>query len=126
MSQEIDFIEAYGHISAVIFEEPSGLIEWVPDFPEIYLELIKQITPSGENGALTYIQDLFIIPEFRRRGLASELIEKFLDKHQGTIFLIAGSLETPKNFEIVTFYENFGFELVSEDFEYPLMVRKNT
>lgn len=125
MINEIDLVEPFGHIRAVQVSAPQDLALSLTELPAVYLELIQQLW-QAEAGPVTYISDLFIIAEFRKRGLAAEIMDNFLKAAEGLVFLIAGSLETPPNFEIVTFYENFGFEIISEDFDFPLMMKKST
>ena len=73
-----------------------------------------------------YLEEIFIYPEFRRQGHALRLMNIFLDQMEDEdcpVILIAGGDFTPKEMDIIKFYEDFGFDILMEFEGKPIMIR---
>jgi ribosomal protein S18 acetylase RimI-like enzyme len=72
--------------------------------------LIRAVT-DGET--ILYIQDLLVLPEYQRRGIATHLLKQLLSKYPGVgqIVLIA---EASKTAEL--FYAQMGFQTIPTDY----------
>ena len=75
-----------------------------------------------------FVEELFIEPEFRNNGYGKELFINFLeqfDDENSPVLLFAGSVETPPEMDIVSFYEFFGFEVLLDSSSSPLMIKNH-
>ncbi|MEG2915304.1 MAG: GNAT family N-acetyltransferase [Oscillospiraceae bacterium] len=60
-----------------------------------------------EDGSKFELDDLYIIPEYRNKGIGSEILEGLIKKADKTIFLYVFS----RNTGAIRLYEKFGFKI---------------
>ena len=74
---------------------------------------------------IVIIETMFVEPEARGKGIGTKLIESALNQIplECEVWLIADKLES-NNFCLVSWYENFGFEIIKETPSFALMRKK--
>lgn len=68
--------------------------------------LVGLLRAVGDGFTIMYIQDILVLPNFRRQNIGRQLLNQFLNKYS-TIRQIV--LMTDDKSELIAFYENCGF-----------------
>lgn len=117
---DLDLVFPYGHLRAIKYKNGQEFFDSCLNTPLEFKNKMKFI-PSE----FIFLDDLFIEKEFRRQGLATELLISFLEKNnEQTIYLISGSQDTPKKMDITSWYEDLGFEVLEDSLLFPIMVKR--
>ncbi|MFO7969048.1 MAG: GNAT family N-acetyltransferase [Candidatus Izemoplasmatales bacterium] len=73
--------------------------------------LIGLIRVVGDDLSIIYIQDLLVLPEYQRKGIGKELLNKILIKYKHIKQIV---LITDKNDKANYFYKSLGMKLADE------------
>lgn len=80
----------------------------------------------GETESIAVLKSVWVEEEEQGNGLGTELVESFLDeasdRGMDRIILIADT-EDDNEFNLVEWYESFGFEKITSLKEFPLMMK---
>lgn len=68
--------------------------------------LVGLLRAVGDGFTIMYVQDILVLPNFRRKNIGRQLLNQFLDKYS-TIRQVV--LMTDDKSELIAFYENCGF-----------------
>ena len=115
----LDFVQAlaaYEKMSDQVIATEELLHEWIFEKKKAEVLLLSQdqkevgfalffhnfSTFLGRAGI--YLEDLFVLPEYRGRGLARELVKRYAERYEGRR-LVLTCLES-----LVQMYEKFGFQ----------------
>ena len=122
--REFEIEEEEGYIRAYVVENTlESLASALPN-SEVDLSIDKIVEMNFDE--FIYLEEIFIYPEFRRQGFALKMMTDFLEKMEDEdlpILLIAGGDYTPKDMDIIKFYEDFGFDILMDIEDKPLMIR---
>jgi len=70
-------------------------------------DLIGIIRVVGDGHSIIYIQDIIVLPDYQRRGIGKDLLERVLEKYAHVYQKILLTMNEEKT---VKFYESVGFE----------------
>ena len=70
-------------------------------------DLIGIIRVVGDGHSIIYIQDIIVLPDYQRRGIGKDLLERVLEKY---VHVYQKILLTMNEEKTVKFYESVGFE----------------
>lgn len=101
-----------GSLAAWIAVEQGEIISSA--FISYYQTIPARSNPSGKSG---YVQNVFTKPEYRRQGIATQLLTRMLqdarDRNVGKVYLNASDMGKPV-------YQKLGFEVLTKDMVYQL------
>lgn len=87
---------------------------------------------SGPRGAASGLESMFVTPAFRRRGIGTALLERFIAWHRSSGLASASLAVSPGNHAAIALYERAGFrgatlvmELASETRTHDSNVRRH-
>lgn len=69
--------------------------------------LVGMIRVVGDGASVVFVQDLLVLPEYRRRGIGRRLLEKVIDRFSEVYQMELLTDNTPEN---AAFYRAAGFE----------------
>lgn len=103
--------------------ESTKLVNKLNGFYENAFELTMNLDDKyGEKVAM--IENLYVEPYFRMKGYGSQLLKKFIHhaKKNKVDYIILMADKTEDNlFDLVKWYESYGFSLLQDDDEFSLM-----
>ena len=121
---ERDVEDDFGYIKAYIISNTADSVS--NHLPFNKMDDIVYVINSIEDQSFIYLEEIFIYQEFRRQGHASRMMIDFLSNMEDEeipIILIAGADFTPKEMDIVGFYEDFGFDVLGDEKGKIVMIR---
>ena len=103
-----------------VFTNEKQFVDWINN--ELGPDANKYFEDNFE--IITILQSMRINPDFRGKGYGKQLIEQFLNKIKTPILLVADIYEEQnKGFDLVRFYEKYGFEKIDDANSGVLMIR---
>jgi len=110
-------MERVFEIETACFEKPWGkaviLLSLANDFTICFIEDYGYIIGTSLSGEYELLR-VAVLPEFRRKGYATELVGRFLEKCKGDVFLEADE----NNYGAIELYKKFGFEIIAHRKDY--------
>ena len=73
--------------------------------------LVGIIRVVGDGASIVFVQDLLVLPEYRRRGIGSRLLD-YVIRHYNDVYQM--ELLTDDNPETTAFYQSHGFVKVGD------------
>jgi len=105
-------------IERACFEKPwsktAVVLSLENDFMINFVEEWGYIIGTRLYGGDTELYRIGVLPEFRGKGRASELMRRFLEKRRGDVFLEVEE----SNFPAIALYKKFGFKEISRRKDY--------
>lgn len=106
--------------------ESTKLVNKLNGFYDNAFDITMELDDNyGEKVAM--IENLYVEPYFRMKGYGSQLLKKFIKKakEKKVDFIILMADKTEDNlFDLVKWYESYGFKLLQDDDEFSLMTMK--
>lgn len=68
--------------------------------------LVGLLRAVGDGFTIMYVQDILVLPNFRRKNIGRQLLNQLLDKYFSVRQIV---LMTDNKSELIAFYENCGF-----------------
>lgn len=109
-----ELIDTYEDIENIDYEK---VLQWVLKKIETNIEEYVAVFLDGKKAGYYHfypsegkmeLDDLYIFPEFRSKGIGTEIIQKCIEESDGTIFLYVFA----KNVRAIVLYEKLGFKIV--------------
>jgi len=114
---DYDNTEKIHAIETACFEKPWGktviLMSLTNDFAIYFIEDYGYIIGTSLSGEYELLR-VAVLPEFRRKGCATDLVGRFLEKCRGDVFLEADE----NNYGAIMLYKKFGFEVIAHRKDY--------
>ena len=138
----LQFLSATPADIPVIFEQAKNLIDTYEDIASIDYEKVmvwmhRKIEENinaytcviSEGNACGYfhlcedgeLDDLYVFPDFRGKGIGSEILKQCIEKFGGNLYLYVFS----RNIRAISFYERFGFAKQETVGKTRLIMRRN-
>ena len=112
-------------LSEMVFKGPHGRIVYGPASQDD-IDYVNEGLPQKLPEPITYIEDMFISPEYRGSVAAIKMFQDFLSQHGGqTLICQAYPYEEGPGFgsrqkQLIRFHERFGFVHVGQGWMYRL------
>ncbi|MBR2402343.1 MAG: GNAT family N-acetyltransferase [Lachnospiraceae bacterium] len=109
-----ELIDTYEDIENIDYEK---VLQWVLKKIETNIEEYVAVFLDGKKAGYYHfypsegkmeLDDLYIFPEFRSKGIGTAIIQKCFEESDGTIFLYVFA----KNVRAIALYEKLGFKIV--------------
>lgn len=109
-----ELIDTYEDIENIDYEK---VLKWVYKKIETCIEEYVAVSLKGKKVGYYHfypsegkmeLDDLYIFPEFRSKGIGSAIIQKCMEESNSTIFLYVFA----KNVRAIALYEKLGFKIV--------------
>ena len=109
-----ELIDTYEDIENIDYEK---VLQWVLKKIETNIEEYVAVFLDGKKAGYYHfypsegkkeLDDLYIFPEFRSKGIGTKIIQKCIEESDGTIFLYVFA----KNVRAIVLYEKLGFKIV--------------
>lgn len=109
-----ELIDTYEDIENIDYEK---VLQWVLKKIETNIEEYVAVFLDGKKAGYYHfypsegkmeLDDLYIFPEFRSKGIGTEIIQKCIEESDSTIFLYVFA----KNVRAIALYEKLGFKVV--------------
>ena len=103
-------IDTYEDIAAIDYDK---VLRWVRQKITAHIEQYSCVTLNGEKCAYFRLcedgelDDLYVLPSFRGRGIGSEILRKCIKNSEIPIYLYVFL----RNNRAISFYEKFGFSI---------------
>jgi GNAT superfamily N-acetyltransferase len=124
--REISFENQGGDIWG--YEAPIGS-EYLFNYLTLHLSPVEAkriIKTLNSKEDFAVVKSLFVDDRKRGKGYGNDLMESFLgDTGASVIFLLADSQPQKEGFNLIKFYESFGFEVIKSVTNGTLMIKRN-
>lgn len=109
-AQAKELIDTYEDISSIDYDK---VIKWVNNKISREISTYRCVLCDGQKAAFYRLcqdgelDDLYVLPSFRNRGIGSAILDKCIEESKNPIYLYVFS----RNIRAISFYNRFGFSV---------------
>ena len=123
-AQAKDLIDAYEDTGAIDYDK---VLAWVER--KITANISEYCRVTADGAACAYyrlcadgeLDDLYVLPQYRNRGIGTQVLQKCIAESEKTLYLYVFS----RNIRAISLYRRFGFQVIESVSETRFVMRRN-